>query len=246
MKKILKKYRAVLCAAVTLGCCFMPCAAVSADADALERGSAGDEVVLVQQRLFDLGYVQFRATGKYGEMTYQGVAEFQRTNGVDVDGHLGSDTFEMLFSPEAKRATINGEITRTVGAGLMATATSFGRAEEWGDVKDKLSVGTTVVVKDFNTLAQFSVKRTGGENHADVVPSDAESVETLTKCFGGGETWEKRPVLVTIDGVLCAASLFGSKNADGSYCLYFAGSGSDIGGAPDAEHEAMIAVAAGL
>ena len=107
MKKILKKYRAVLCAAVTLGCCFMPCAAVSADADALERGSAGDEVVLVQQRLFDLGYVQFRATGKYGEMTYQGVAEFQRTNGVDVDGHLGSDTFEMLFSPEAKRATIN-------------------------------------------------------------------------------------------------------------------------------------------
>lgn len=244
MKKLLKRCRVIICAALTLGCCFMPC--LTASANALERGSSGDEVVLAQQRLFDLGYVQFRGTGKYGEMTYQGVAQFQRVNGVAVDGQLGSDTFNMLFSPEAKRAPINGAITRSVGAGLMATATSFGRTEEWKDVKDKFTVGTTVVVKDFNTLAQFNVKRTGGENHADVAAADFESADAITKCFGGDETWEKRPVLVTIDGVLCAASLFGAKNADGSYCMYFSGSGSDIGGAPDAEHEAMIAVAAGL
>lgn len=243
MKRIKLKYKKMLCVLAALSTFAL---SAPASAEALQRGSASDEVVIAQQRLFDLGYVQFRATGKYGEMTYEGVAEFQAANGIAIDGQLGENTFERLFSPAAKRAPINGTIQRVVGAGLMATAKKFGRTEEWSVIDEKIPVGTSVTITDFNTLAKFKVKRMGGENHADVAPVSAEDANTLTTCFGGGETWEKRPMLVKIDGVTYAASMFGAKNADGSYCLYFTDSGSDIGGAPDVEHEAMIAVAAGL
>ena len=97
-----------------------------------------------------------------------------------------------------------------------------------------------VSVTDFNTLRKFSVQRTGGTNHANVKPvSEADEAERKAS-FGGGQSWEKRPVLVEIEGVKYAGSMFGMMNAQGEYCIYFMGSGSDIGGLKDAEHEATI------
>ena len=130
MKKILKKYRAVLCAAVTLGCCFMPCAAVSADADALERGSAGDEVVLVQQRLFDLGYVQFRATGNvdathpYATEATRTICEACETTGVEYHRLLRTESElpknSIVFETAAEAAeyleSTAGNVLLTTGA----------------------------------------------------------------------------------------------------------------------------------
>ena len=74
------------------------------------------------------------------------------------------------------------------------------------------------------------------------------------QCFGGSYTWEKRPVLIEIGSAKIAASLFGMPNGsgditgcgmDGSLCLYFLNSKSDVlGGITDGEHAQIIQSAA--
>lgn len=216
----------------------------------LEKSSSGESVVLLQQRLMDLGYIQFRATGRYGDMTYLGVIDFQTNAGISPDGIVGKDTYEKIFLPEAKRAPINDSIVRTVGPAPQKTPKEYGMLVDWHESTSKdFSVGKTIKIIDFNTLREFYVTRTGGTNHADVQTSDEESHKTFLKCFGGEYTWEKRSVLAEIDGELYAASMFGMPNNNdklnngfmkGSVCLYFYGSKSDVGGAIDVEHDEMV------
>ncbi len=220
----------------------------------LKKKSSGDSVAIIQQRLIDLGYLHFRATGTFGEMTYQGVLAFQGRNKLTKDGMVGEKTYANLYGPGMIRAALNKGIVRTVGAGLLATPKEYGELSDWKDIDKLFPVGATATVTDFNTLRTFKVTRTGGVNHADVQTADSASQSNFLKSFGGDYTWEKRPALVAIGGTKYAASLFGMPNANnklknnlmpGSVCLYFNGSLSDNGNIPDAEHSANIAKAAG-
>jgi cell wall-associated NlpC family hydrolase len=52
-------------------------------------------------RLCDLGYFSTDATGYYGTITSFAVQEFQKHNGLSVDGKAGVETRTVLFSDEA-------------------------------------------------------------------------------------------------------------------------------------------------
>ena len=68
----------------------------------LMRGMSGEDVMLLQKRLHDLGYLDGEADGRYGRLTMQAVEEFQRQNGlIKVDGKAGSETLNHLFSTDA-------------------------------------------------------------------------------------------------------------------------------------------------
>jgi SH3-like domain-containing protein len=63
---------------------------------------AGDDVTIVQQRLYDLGYHEVGAIdGVYGPSVEAAVKRFQRTNGLEVDGVVGQQTWKKLFSVDA-------------------------------------------------------------------------------------------------------------------------------------------------
>ncbi|OPZ69911.1 MAG: Spore cortex-lytic enzyme precursor [Firmicutes bacterium ADurb.Bin467] len=62
----------------------------------LEVGSSGENVRKVQQRLVQYGYVTGTPDGKYGERTRDAVKEFQRKNGLLVDGRVGPKTAAAL------------------------------------------------------------------------------------------------------------------------------------------------------
>lgn len=62
----------------------------------LRRGSRGDEVVAVQERLIDLGALDGEADGIFGPMTEQAVKEFQAGAGLDDDGVVGPLTRQAL------------------------------------------------------------------------------------------------------------------------------------------------------
>jgi peptidoglycan hydrolase-like protein with peptidoglycan-binding domain len=62
----------------------------------------GDDVRLLQQRLLDLGYRELEiADGIFGPKTDQAVRRFQTVNGLVVDGRVGRNTWDRLFSDKA-------------------------------------------------------------------------------------------------------------------------------------------------
>ncbi len=68
----------------------------------LRTGSRGQEVKDLQSRLYSLGYYTGEIDGQFGAMTKEAVIDFQRTNGLEADGMVGSETKTLLFSANAK------------------------------------------------------------------------------------------------------------------------------------------------
>jgi peptidoglycan hydrolase-like protein with peptidoglycan-binding domain len=69
----------------------------------LRRGSSGEAVRRLQRHLRDLGY-DAAETGYYDSRTEAAVREFQRTNGLLVDGVAGNETQNRLYSVSALAA----------------------------------------------------------------------------------------------------------------------------------------------
>ena len=68
----------------------------------LRAGYTGNDVILVQQRLYSLNYLsQGNITGVYDDATVSAVKEFQKVHGLSVDGLAGAKTFTLLFSSSA-------------------------------------------------------------------------------------------------------------------------------------------------
>lgn len=218
----------------------------------IEKKQEGSGVVILQQRLADLGYLHFRTTGYFGEMTKTAVQDFQKRNGLSRTGVLDADTYVKLFSRDAVRVAAGTAIRRVTGPRILATAKAYGSLTPWSEVTEAFAEGTRATVQDLYTGYTYEVIRTGGRNHADVQPASEAALAMFKKCFGGSFTWEKRPAVVEIDGKQYAASVFGYPNADdsrgysslaGSICLYFYESTADIGGIADAEHTTNVYLA---
>ena len=63
----------------------------------LSRGSKGEQVKLVQQRLTDLGYFDGPISGNYMNKTVEAMKQFQTNNGLQADGVTGEGTWTVLF-----------------------------------------------------------------------------------------------------------------------------------------------------
>lgn len=68
-----------------------------------KMGSRGEEVRQIQQKLKNLGYFTSAVDGIYGTRTQTAVRNFQRDNGLAVDG-IVSEPFRRSGSPRARRA----------------------------------------------------------------------------------------------------------------------------------------------
>ena len=67
----------------------------------LSLGSSGEDVMAIQWQLFILGYDPGPLDGYFGPATELAVKEFQRANGLYVDGIVEMITYNTLFSPFA-------------------------------------------------------------------------------------------------------------------------------------------------
>ena len=70
----------------------------------LRKGATGAEVISLQTRLIELGYLSGAADGKYGVATAEAVTLFQKNNGLLRDGIAGKDTQTKLYSATAVKA----------------------------------------------------------------------------------------------------------------------------------------------
>jgi len=102
--KMMKKYKfliaGVICAAIVTGLFRIGYLVnpfrYGAETILLKWGSRGDYVYVVQDKLKKWGYYKGNIDGIYGYQTRLAVMEFQRKNGLKVDGIVGDETARAL------------------------------------------------------------------------------------------------------------------------------------------------------
>lgn len=108
-------------------------------------------------------------------------------------------------------------------------------------------------VTDVKTGKSFKVKRLYGRNHADVEPLTKEDAAVMKSIYGSW-SWDRRAVIVTIDGKNIAGSMNGMPHGgeqikdnsfQGHFCIHFKGSKTHSGNRVDATHQAAVKLAAG-
>lgn len=72
--------------------------------DSVRDGDTGADVMLVQQRLKDLGYLTGKVDGDFGRATETAIKTFQTKHGLEADGVAGAATYQVLFSYHALAA----------------------------------------------------------------------------------------------------------------------------------------------
>ena len=89
---------------------------------------------------------------------------------------------------------------------------------------------STATVVDCKTFKEYSVKRVGGYNHADVECLTKQDSQIMKSLYGGVWSWTRRPVWVNIDGVWVAGSInamphsyeyITNNDQDGHTCIHF-------------------------
>jgi peptidoglycan hydrolase-like protein with peptidoglycan-binding domain len=165
----------------------------------------GDEVFLLQLQLKNLNYLNVSPTGYYGSLTEQAVINFQKDYGLYVDGIAGSKTKEAI-----KNAARN--------KGINITSRSSSNKNDlmmpwFSGVINVLKRGDVATVTDVDTGISFNIKRICGTNHADVETLTTEDTKILKDLYGGEWSWERRAVLVDVNGTLIAGSMAGMPHA---------------------------------
>lgn len=78
------------------------------------KGYEGPEILEIQQRLMDLGYMDNdEPTQKFGPQTKEAVELFQRSHELAIDGCIGQTTYDLLMSPEAKKYMVSLGVSGT-------------------------------------------------------------------------------------------------------------------------------------
>lgn len=72
----------------------------------LQKGSKGEEVKALQQRLIELNYLSGSADGDYGNKTKAAVELFQKEVDLNVTGIADHDTLERIYADDAPVATV--------------------------------------------------------------------------------------------------------------------------------------------
>ncbi len=214
----------------------------------IARGSKGEQVVRIQERLFDLGYYFYKPTGSFQTVTRSAVLEYQAANGLTADGTVGEESYFALFDRSAVRAPFRASVS--LGYTAQGAMQRRGVAQRWEIVKPKLTEGETYTITNAATNETCKLLFEGGENHAEfAVPKrwngyDPIATRTLTSWLGSTNSFYKCGVLLEVDGQSVAASI--QWNGAGRVCLYTTGSTSHVFGISDHDHEAMIARASGI
>jgi len=217
----------------------------------LEKGSEGDDVIRLQQRLRDLGYYNYKITNYFGSFTEQALIDFQKVNGLSRDGVLGNDTYGVVYSNDAKRKPVEAVVKPTpkpqyAGSSKIPKA----KKRDWFSyVLPRFSRGEKIKVYDVKTGISYYMVRVGGSNHADVEPATAEDCAKLLATYGGEWSWERRPIVVRLDGEYIAASTNGyphgyetvsGNDMNGQVCIHFLNSRTHNANAQCPDHQAAV------
>lgn len=207
------------------------------ETELLQTGSQGEEVVRVQQRLFDLGYYFYKPDGSYEAGTRTAVIAYKTAAGILGDSSIGGETLDALYQSTAVRAPFHAVLSLSYTA--QGTIQYRGEARAWNDVRARLTPDVSYTVRNAATGETCQLLFVSGVHHAVMRVADTWlSKSMMQKWLGTDNSQYKCAVLLDLDGQWIAASM----QWDGEQIarLYFSGSTSDVYALPDVEHAANI------
>lgn len=211
------------------------------DGELIKQGSKGEDVVRIQNRLFDLGYYTYKPTGSFQTVTRSAVVAYQIASGLMSDGTIGSESMPALFSRNAKRVDFHAEIPLAFTA--QGVITQKGNALSWDMVWKSLTPGAAYRIRNAATGEEATLLFDGGLHHAEMKLPESfnehkQAATVLTGWLGNTNSFYKCAVLFELDGQWIAASM--QWNGTDHACVYFKNSVSHVCGLLDVEHEANI------
>ncbi len=209
----------------------------------MQEGDENEYVAALQKNLIKLGYLDTKATGFYGPATKRAVLGLQEDNGIEADGIAGAATLSLISELISGGTDVAGatatagasgsdeEVTDTDASGTDAqiqtdsddTGTDGKVIEKkkeedyllkwYGNVEKILARGDTATVYDILTGKSFKIKRTYGTNHADCETLTKADTAIMKKIYSGVWSWERRAIIVKVDGYEIAACMTGYPHA---------------------------------
>lgn len=207
----------------------------------LSKNDTGTDVTALQQKLVEKGFLTAdQVSGTYLTSTETAVINFQKANGLTVDGIAGEKTQHALF----------GTVPVGTYDGSSTTVTLYPVEKiDWytGGIQSIWGVGVVAVITDVYTGISFKAQRLYGDNHADCEPLTTADTAAICQIYGVSnaqeisdrekelESWRRRPLWVTVGGRTFAASMYGiphnfkgdripDNNYNGQFCVHFTNS----------------------
>lgn len=253
---------AFLAFAVLIGASFgVALADPNTDDIVIKKGESSDNVILLQMRLRDLGYYNYKITGFFGDFTGAALKDFQKTNSISADGVAGKNTLDALYNNAAKRKAIE-PLIKPPTKPKSSKKVHFGSYLDWFDkVRYMWKKGEVCTVTDLDTGISYKMKRVGGQYHADVAPINKTENKKFEKTYDSYPSWERRAVVVNIHGTLVAGSTngypHGSTGVPGNgmnlsnghlqqVCIHFKNSRTHVHNMIDPAHQYEVKRAAGI
>ncbi|MDR7072978.1 hypothetical protein [Fictibacillus barbaricus] len=123
-----------------------------------------------------------------------------------------------------------------------------GEVLSWKEVNELLPKGSTFKVIDLETGFYFNVQRRAGNRHADVQPLTKDDTAVLKHLYNGKWSWNRRAILIPVNGRMLAASMHGMPHGSGAlpngfpghFCIHFLGSSTHRSRNVDPSHQLMI------
>lgn len=186
----------------------------SSSSGALKEGMSGSKVTQLQSDLKKLGYLSVSPTGYYGSLTTAAVKKLQKKYGLEQDGVAGNATLTKINKLLGKTGTSTSSTASTGTASRGSSSKTGSYLVSWfGGAENILKKGDIAEVYDIRTGRTFKIKRTYGHNHADCETLTAADTKVMKSIYGGDWSWDRRPIIVTVNGRKLAASMAGMPHA---------------------------------
>ncbi len=179
----------------------------------LRTGSTGTQVVTLQNRLIELGYLTGTADGQFGPGTEAAVIRFQQQHGLDADGKVGAATSQLLYSDAARpfAATPTPAATQPPAATPTAAQSDNHRLQARlkelgyyaGEVDGAYGPATKAAVRSFQQAHGLAADGIAGPATNEVLYSDR--AKPYATPVPGSEPWVRAdglPLLVNSDNHL--------------------------------------------
>ena len=180
-----------------------------ADGLPVSKGSTGDTVKKIQEKLIELGFLADIADGQFGNNTEQAVKAFQEKNTLDITGIVDEQTYTKLMwqkgetatsssSENTADATTGSSSGKTVKAGAYSYSTNDEKSVRKGATgiyayKTRGGTYSNYIIVDFTEGCVYVFHEGNGDEDCERVKIDSGDLNTvlMVTYHDGTDTWQE-------------------------------------------------------